>query len=409
MYYYNSIIYSLCIRFYHQIMATVVTSDEKLEKLKIEILTTFEELSNYLSVHKQKLLSRLIRIKEGYDKNTEIDVAIKQLRSVRDTAFKVMKSNLLESMGEDFDDRLKNMEDTKVDVEDLDFVSFRCYSDKIRKSIDEIDLIAQIPEYVGREHPIISKCKAGSRKSEFHNPRGIVFDKIQNKLYICDSSNSRIQVFNTDGKFLHSFGNDHLQRSFGICISKDFVFVTDEVKKSVIKFTLAGEFKKNFHKALKFCKIFGIDCYGKLLYICDLSLQLVHVLDLNLNYIDYFGSGKIRFPIDISIHSDQIYILSQSMSSIYCFNMDYTFLKEIELLGGERPMNVAIFMIIDPRGNFLISDTSNQEIRIFSSHGILKQTIGQRHFNFLNGITLDNSNNIICLNHGTGNDCFQKY
>ena len=32
-----------------------------------------------------------------------------------------------------------------------------------------------------------------------------------------------------------------------------------------------------------------------------------------------------------------------------------------------------------------------------------------RTFYLLNGLTLDNSNNIICLNHGTGNDCFQKY
>ena len=83
-------------------MATILISDEKLEKLKIEILRTFEELSNYLSIHKQKLLSRLIRIKEGYDKNTELNAAIEQLRSVRDTAMKVMKSNLLESMREDF-------------------------------------------------------------------------------------------------------------------------------------------------------------------------------------------------------------------------------------------------------------------------------------------------------------------
>ena len=72
---------------YHYLMATVVTSDEKLEKLKMEILETFQELSNYLSVYEQKLLSRLIRIKEGYDKNTEIDVAIEQLRSRDRTGF----------------------------------------------------------------------------------------------------------------------------------------------------------------------------------------------------------------------------------------------------------------------------------------------------------------------------------
>ena len=390
-------------------MATVLNSDEKLEKLKIEILRTFEELSNYLSIHKQKLLSRLIRIKEGYDKNTELNAAIVQLRIVKDTATKVMKSNLLESISKDFDGRLKVIEDSKVEVEDLDLISFRCYSDKIRKSIDQIDLIELIPEYVGREHPILSKCKTGSGKGEFMNPRGITFDKIQNKVYVCDSSNHRIQVFDTNGKFLNSFGDDQLQKPFSICVSKDFVFVTDKVKNCVTKFTLEGILKDSFDGTEQFSFIRGIDCCDKFLYVCDFSYQEIHVFDLNLKYIKNFGSGKIRSPIDVSIHSDGIYILSQSMSSIYCYSKDCTFQKVIELTAEGKSMTVALSMVIDLKGNFLISDHSNQEIRIFSPQGILKHIIGQGHFNFLNGLTLDNSNNIICVNQGTGRDCFQKY
>ena len=390
-------------------MATVFSSDEKLEKLKIEILRTFEELSNYLSIHKQKLLSRLIRIKEGNDKNTELNAAIEQLRIVKDTAMKVMKSNLLESISKDFDGRLKVMEDSKVKVEDLDLISFRCYSDKIRKSIDEIDLIELIPEYVGREHPILSKCKTGSGKGEFINPRGIAFDKIQNKAYVCDSSNHRIQVFDTNGKFLNSFGDDQLQKPFGICVSKDFVFVTDKVRNCVTKFTLEGIFKNSFDGTKQFFFIYGIDCCNKFLYICDYSYQIIHVFDLNLKYVKDFGSGKILFPIDVSIDSDGIYILSRSMSSIYCYSKDCTFQKVIELTGEDKPMTLPLFMVIDLKGNFLISDLSIKEIRIFSPQGILKHIIGQGHFNSLNGLTLDNSNNIICVNQGTGSDCFQKY
>ena len=390
-------------------MATVLNSDEKLEKLKIEILRTFEELSNYLSIHKQKLLSRLIRIKEGYDKNTELIAAIEQLRILKDTGMKILKSNLLESITKDFDNRLKLMEDSKVEVEDLDLISFRCYSDKIRKSIDEIDLIELIPEYVGREHPILSKCKTGSGKGKFHNPRGITFDKIQNKVYVCDSSNHRIQVFDTNGKFLHSFGDDQLQNPFGICVSKDFVFVTDEVKKCVMKFTLEGIFKNSFDGTKQFYTIRGIDCCDEFLYICDSGYQTIYVFDLNLKYIKNFGSRKTRIPVDVSIHSDRIYILSHSMSSIYCYSKDCIFQKEIELTGGDKPMTIAFFMVIDLKGNLLISDGYNQQIRIFSPQGILKHIIGQGHCNFLNGLTLDNSNNIICVNQGTGSDCFQKY
>ena len=275
------------------------------------------------------------------------------------------------------------MENSKVEVEDLDLVSFRCYSDKIRKSIDEIDLIEHIPEYVGKEHPILSKCRVGFDKFEFQNPRGIAFDKLRHKLYICDSSNCRIQVFNTDGKFLHSFGNEQLHRPFSICLSKEFMFITDEVKNCVTKFTLEGMFKKSFDGgAVKFSRNYGVDCCDEFLYICDLRYQKIYILNLNLNYIKQFGSGEIKYPI---------------------------FLKEIELSGGDIPMTLTVFMVIDPKGNFLISDGSNQEIRIFSPQGMLKHIIGRGHFNFLSGLTLDNSNNIICLNHGTGKDCFQKY
>ena len=302
------------------------------------------------------------------------------------------------------------MEDSKVEVEDLDLISFRCYSDKIRKFIDEIDLIELIPEYVGREHPILSKCKTGSGKRELTNPRGIIFDKIQNKVYVCDSSNHRIQVFDTNGKFLNSFGDDQLQEPFGICVSKEFVFVTDRVKKCVTKFTLDGIFKNSSDGTMKFSTIYGICCCAcdEFLYICDSGCRRICIFDLNLKYIQEFGSEEITSPVDVSIHSDRIYILSHSMSSIYCYNIDYTFQKVIELIGGDKSMTSALFMIIDFKGNFLISDLSNHEIRIFSPQGILKHIIGQGHFNLLNGLTLDNSNNIICVNHGTGSDCFQK-
>ena len=270
-------------------------------------------------------------------------------------------------------------------------------------------LLDKIPEYLGKKHPILSKCWAGNWKDELHNPRGVAFDKIHNKLYICDRSNHRIQVFNTNGKFLHSFGSNQLQGPHGICLSKDFVFVSDEAKKCVTKFTHEGKLNNTFDGAVKFGSSLGIDCYGEFVYICDASFQRIHVVDLNLRYIKHFGSGKIKFPADISVHSDRIYILSLSVSSIYCYNKDYTFQKEIELSGGDIPMTLSMFMMMDPKGNFLISDGSNQEVRIFSPQGLLKHIIGRGHFNMLNGLTLDNSNNIICLSHGTGKDCFQKY
>ena len=35
---------------------------------------------------------------------------------------------------------------------------FRCFSGKIRKAIEDTDLIELIAEYVGRENPVIKRC-----------------------------------------------------------------------------------------------------------------------------------------------------------------------------------------------------------------------------------------------------------
>ena len=129
---------------------------------------------------------------------------------------------------------------------------------------------------MGKEHPILSKCSAGNWKDELYNPRGVAFDKIQNILYICDRSNHRIQVFNTNGKFLHTFGSNQLQGPHSICLSKDFVFVSDEANKCVTKFTHEGKLNNTFDGAVKFGSSLGIDCYGEFVYICDVSFERIH-------------------------------------------------------------------------------------------------------------------------------------
>ena len=396
-------------------MATIsVNIEERVESIRMEILRTFEELSIYLLAHKEKLLSRLSEMKKEFDRTVELNTAARQLITVRDNALIVMRSNLLEPRKREFDDRLKSIQNAMV-MESPEYISFRCYSDKIRKSIDEIDLIELIPEYMEKEHPVISLCKIGSGDGEFKNPRAISLDRMKNEVYICDSSNSRIQVFNTKGEFRRSFGKEHLVEPLGISVSMHNVFVTDRMKLCLAKFSISGVFIKKVgckgNGAGQFISIKGLCCDEnlELIYVCDISRQIINVFDLDLNFIQTFGHGQIRYPVDITVCLDRIYILSQSTSGIYCYQRDFSFQKKIELRGGEQATSVANFLQTDKRGNFLISDSSNDEVRIFSSLGVLKHVIGRGHFNSISGLTLDNSNNIICVCHSRKNNCLQIY
>ena len=144
----------------------VFNVDAKLEALKLEIIRTFDELCRNLVAHRDNLLSRLARIKEGHDRNVELEKAINQLRITKDNMLATMTSNLvgasLDIMKESLDRDIETKVANKVVVENLEFVEFRCFSGKIRKAIEETDLIELIPEYVGRENPVIKRCSRGS-------------------------------------------------------------------------------------------------------------------------------------------------------------------------------------------------------------------------------------------------------
>ena len=68
----------------------------------------------------------------------------------------------------------------------------------------------------------------GGKKGQFDWPHGIAISK-DNKLFLCDSFNHRIQVFDT---FLRTFGRHgsglgELATPWGICVDHDYIYVID--------------------------------------------------------------------------------------------------------------------------------------------------------------------------------------
>ena len=67
--------------------------------------------------------------------------------------------------------------------------------------------------------------RVGSADGEFKSPHVIVFDS-QGRLFVADRSNSRVEIFDQDGKFLAAW--KQFGRPSGIWIDKnDILYVTD--------------------------------------------------------------------------------------------------------------------------------------------------------------------------------------
>lgn len=61
------------------------------------------------------------------------------------------------------------------------------------------------------------------------------------RIFVLDSGNQRVQVINLGGEFLNAFGSDHLKKPEGICYFKNRLFVTDGALNKVFIFSLNGD------------------------------------------------------------------------------------------------------------------------------------------------------------------------
>ncbi len=87
-----------------------------------------------------------------------------------------------------------------------------------------------------------------------HKESGTLFrisTDIHSNIYATDSSNCLIRVFNKNGVFLRSFGCDNngvkiMKKPFGICVSCQFVYITNSGSHNVSVFTTAGDYVTSF-------------------------------------------------------------------------------------------------------------------------------------------------------------------
>ena len=239
----------------------------------------------------------------------------------------------------------------------------------------KISRISEI-DYKGKTQSIISSCDRGTGNEQLNNPSGLSVDHSTDNIYVVDHFNNCVKVFDNTAKFLFKFGDEkgegNMSNSWGLHICGNKVLVTQW--NHCIQHQLDGKFVSRIgsygNGQLQFNYPSGLstDEYNGDIYICDFLNDRVQIISENFHYKSELGKDILRYPRDIKLYEDNIFVLDQSNPCLHIFDKDLVLQRSVITKGeGEQQVNHPCFFFIDKFSSILISDYNSNSILFLTS------------------------------------------
>ena len=269
--------------------------------------------------------------------------------------------------------------------------------------------------HIERVTPKFVGCNRGKENQDLYKASTVDVDITTSDIYVADTYNHCIKVFNKDGTFKFLFGRKSpgkLEYPFGLCISGKQVYVGEKVNGKIKAYELGGQFLKEITgdgtKRGQYKFLWGIaaDSENGDIYACDNENDRIQVYSRNLEFrhtvIGPGRSGNVTGPVDVKVRSMMVVVLDQGDPCVHYFDKQGMKLwSMVEFKEAKVSMAPQCFTF-DIEDNILITDAATHTIRIFTPKGELYVAIGkkgERAGEFLSptGIALDTVGNIVCI------------
>ncbi len=174
----------------------------------------------------------------------------------------------------------------------------------------------------------------GGKEGQFDAPSGLVVSS-KGVIYIADTGNKRLQAFNSEGIFLFAvgpqLGNISLQKPVSVtCDNNRNLYILDAALKKVIVTDANGKFLRAWDDSGALADPAAIDYDGKsYFYILDRGASDVKIFDGNGAYIASFfarGSGEreLSDPRALAVSDNRLYLSDFGGGRITAFDLAYS-------------------------------------------------------------------------------------
>ena len=390
---------------------------DRFDALTQEIEEKFSHFHSLLETRRVSLLERVKKMRELYQQHQELSEAIKEVEGMRNAASEMLKMNLTarskQNVIKTCDDDIKEFTEKKADLDQVSSLKFVVNSEEFSDCVKRMHLREiEAVEYSKRREPLVMKGKMGYGEGEVIDPGGISIDDTSNEVFVTDYVKNLVCVYSSEANFIRKFGKEQLNGPYGICVSGEFLFVSSISSSVISKFAKTGEFVKSTslegENAIQLKSPGGLCVHNEFVYICNKGYNRIEVLKLDLIFVKYFGEYKLKYPEDIKLFNNQIFVLVQHNSTIHTFNTEHNYLRSIHFTGLQSQISLAYFFTIDNKGNFIVSDRNAGCLKVFNPSGECVETLGEGYLLLPQGVTMDNQQHILVISRSSYN-FFQAY
>ena len=354
----------------------------ELNRVTNKIITTFHELTECLKKREQELLKELDVILACYhsyklesDKMKEKKIALQHTKS-----FITQQSNLspIQNVHEDIMARLNTELETIAIPNQPQMMYFVCNT-KILSEVKKLGELVQREgtevDYKSKINPVASVCKSGRGVNNLYGPEAVTVNDITGNIFVADTYNSCVKVFDDSGKIIYKFGDEKgegkMSSPRGLSIHGNNIVIS-QYNDFILNYQLNGKFISRIGKSGKGKLEFNLP-HGLTfnqngdLYICDSNNNRVQILSKEFVFKDQFGQNSLKIPCDVKLTRRYIYILDESNPCLHLFNYNLILQKSVLSRGEGLQLIKPRSCYIDNSDNILIPDyISDGSICIFN-------------------------------------------
>jgi sugar lactone lactonase YvrE len=241
----------------------------------------------------------------------------------------------------------------------------------------------------------------GSAPGQFSEPRGLAADARGN-LYVADTKNNRIQVFDGNGQFVRSLGaagsaDGQLKEPGGVAIDSDgSVIVADTWNHRIARFGADGSWLGAFTDETR--GFFGpraVVVVRDWLYVADTGNKRIVRFDKQWKLVSDWGTsgngpGQFVEPVGLAADSaGNIYVADTGNHRFQVFDLEGRFLREFPAFGW-KDFYTEPYIAIGPGDSVLATDSTEGRVNEYDSSGNLRRSWrADGNFKRPTGIALD--------------------